>query len=174
MHSIQYTLLIAVATIAATTVLHAQLPPDYFPLAVNNSWTFTSTNTGYTETIISKETDNDGHVWYLFNTFRGVDGVYVRLSALAPAKPVLIAEFGATNGHPLGDQAAWAEAALRDVRNGRWPSVAGFVWWNGSWENDGRPGTRTTMRLADNPALARAFRRALAGIDRIPVPSADR
>jgi hypothetical protein len=105
-------------------------------------------------------------------SFRSLmDSMYTRLSALDPAKPVLVAEFGVTAGHQGGDQAAWAEAALRELRNGRWPTVAGFVWWNGSWENTGFPRSRTTMRLSDNPDLARAFRRALAGSTAVPEPA---
>jgi hypothetical protein len=108
-------------------------------------------------------------------TFRSsMDNAYARLHRLDPHKPVLVAEFGVTVAHPRGDQAAWAEAALRDLLGRRWPTVAGFVWWNGAWENGGAPRTHTSMRLADNPALARVFSALLAQPSPVVEPAADR
>jgi len=44
--------------------------------------------------------------WPLFEDLMGT--VYPRLVAMAPGKPVVLCEFGATRGNPLGNQEAWA------------------------------------------------------------------
>lgn len=91
-------------------------------------------------------------------SFRGgMDAAYPRLEALAGGKPIVLAEFGVTLNHPLGDQAEWAGAALADLTAPRWPGLIGFSWWNERWQNDGNPDHDTTMRLQDNPALAQVF-----------------
>ncbi|HNW91650.1 MAG TPA: glycosyl hydrolase [bacterium] len=95
---------------------------------------------------------------------------YARLTALAPALPVLLAEFGTAQRQP-GEQEAWAAAALAEITSGRYPRLAGFAWWNERWENDDDPAHDTTMRLQDNPALARVFRQHLqqpAVVDCLP------
>jgi hypothetical protein len=86
-----------------------------------------------------------------------MDNAYRRLVALAPSKPIILAEFGVTQGNPLADQAVWAERALEDLVNGRWPRVIGFAWWNEAFPKDADSAHRTTMRLQDNPALAAVF-----------------
>lgn len=86
-----------------------------------------------------------------------IDAVYPRLEALATTKPIFIAEFGVAMNNPLGDQAAWARAALTDITSSRWPRLIGFSWWNEWWQNDDEPNHDTTMRLQDNPQLAAVF-----------------
>ncbi len=86
-----------------------------------------------------------------------MDAVYPRLTALAPTKPLILAEFGVTLGNPLGSQSEWARGALTDLIGLRWPRVMGFSWWNEFWQNDDNPKHDTTMRVQDNPALARVF-----------------
>jgi len=86
-----------------------------------------------------------------------MDAAYPRLAALAPAKPIILAEFGVTLNNPLGSQSDWANKALSDLIGLRWPRVIGFSWWNEFWQNDDNPKHDTTMRVQDNPALARVF-----------------
>ena len=86
-----------------------------------------------------------------------MDAAYARLVALSPTKPIVVLEFGVTNGNPLGNQADWAAAALANLMGGRWPRVIGFAWWNEAWDRDDDPAHPTTMRLQDNPALAAVF-----------------
>jgi len=86
-----------------------------------------------------------------------MDSAYARLDQLAPDKPVILAEFGATMNNPLGDQALWARAALEDIISFRWPRLIGFSWWNEWWQNDDIPAHDTTMRVQDNPELAAVF-----------------
>jgi uncharacterized protein (TIGR01370 family) len=84
-----------------------------------------------------------------------------RVTAMAPAKPIILCEFGATARNPLEPPETWADAALTDLFNRRWPAIAGFAWWNEAWENDDNPQHNTTMRLQDIPALAAVFARQL-------------
>lgn len=96
-------------------------------------------------------------------TFRELmDSDYRRLVRLAPTKPIILAEFGATQGNPHGDQAAWADKALADIVGLRWPRLIGFAWWNEAFPNDSDAAHDTTMRLQDNPALAAVFQRWVA------------
>ncbi len=93
---------------------------------------------------------------------RLMDSDYRRLVELAPTKPIILAEFGVTQGNPRGDQAAWADRALADIVGMRWPRLIGFAWWNEAFPNDSDPAHDTTMRLQDNPALAAVFQRWVA------------
>ena len=91
-----------------------------------------------------------------------MDAVIPRLSKLAPSKPILVAEFGATAGNPKGTPDAWANLALTQLLGGRWPTVRGFSWWNESWPNDNTSANNTEMRVQKIPALSQVFRRLLA------------
>ena len=95
-----------------------------------------------------------------------LDAAYPRLAALAPDKPIIVAEFGVARS-PYGEQAAWAERALTDLLAQRWPRIVGFSWWNEAWQNDDDRAHDTTMRLEDNPALAAAFERLVGGDARV-------
>ncbi len=92
---------------------------------------------------------------------RTMDRVMRRFRAMAPDKPVIVAEFG-TDIHNRHENAArWAGRALADMLSGRWPALIGFSWWNERWENDGIAAHDTDMRVQDDPALAQVFRDAL-------------
>lgn len=93
---------------------------------------------------------------------RQMDSVIARLNKLAPTKPVVVAEFGASAGNPRGHPAQWAEQALSKITEGRWPSVKGFAWWNAAWENDDFSDHNTEMRVQKIPELAAVFRKYLA------------
>lgn len=94
--------------------------------------------------------------------FRDVmDACYPRLQALAPTKPVIVAEFGCTAGNPLITPDQWVAPTLTDLFAGRWANVIGFSWWNERWENDNNPAHDTTMRVQDTPALAHLFQTLL-------------
>ena len=105
-------------------------------------------------------------------TPRAVDGTesfrfklrtaYPRLTALAPGKPIVIAEFGCALNHRKIDVAEWARQALEDLFSRRWPAVVGFCWWNESWENDDVGKHNTDMNILHDPALTRVFREQLA------------
>lgn len=93
-----------------------------------------------------------------------MDAAYPRLAALAPDKPLIVAELGVTLHNRLGSQSDWARSALTDIIGLRWPRVMGFSWWNEHWQNDDNPRHDTTMRVQDNPALAKVFQE-LVGAD---------
>lgn len=64
-----------------------------------------------------------------------LDAVMPRLSALAPAKPALLLEFGSARDAAISPEnwvssESWAEAALNDLSAGRWPTLRGFSWWD--------------------------------------------
>jgi len=92
-----------------------------------------------------------------------MNAVYPRLTALSKSKPIVVAECGVTGGSPAGSQSLWAQRALRDLVNNRWPRVIGFAWWNRAWQNDANPVHDTNMRVQDNPALEAVFRTLVAG-----------
>lgn len=87
---------------------------------------------------------------------------YRRLTALAPGKPVIAAEFGTDVRNPREPAAAWADQALGAILSRRWPRVIGFSWWNETWENDDTPAHDTEMRIYSDPALTAVFRKHLA------------
>jgi hypothetical protein len=80
---------------------------------------------------------------------------------MAPAKPIIIAEFGTDVRNPLEPAAPWADAALTQLLSGKWPNIIGFSWWNETWPNGDDPATATDTRIASDPALIRVFRQAL-------------
>jgi hypothetical protein len=86
-----------------------------------------------------------------------MDAIYPRIVALARQKPIIVAEFGTAKNNPLVDQSQWARDALTDITSDRYPNLIGFSWWNEWWQNDGDPAHDTTMRVQDNPELARVF-----------------
>lgn len=96
-----------------------------------------------------------------------LDSVYPRLTALSTTKPIVLLEFAAAAHNPLGDQAEWAQAALRDLTTLRWPRIIGFSWWNEAWQNDDNPKHDTTMRVQDNPQLAQVFQQMVGENSRV-------
>ena len=87
-----------------------------------------------------------------------LDAIYPRILALAPGKPIIIAEFGTAKNNPLVDQVQWTRDALTQITSERYPNLIGFSWWNEWWQNDDNPAHDTTMRVQDNPDLAAVFR----------------
>jgi hypothetical protein len=85
-------------------------------------------------------------------------GVYLRLTKLAPGKPIVLAEFGCDlhNHHASAD--AWAKSAFDDLFSGRWPAVIGFCWWNEAWENDDNKHHDTDMNILHDAGLTNVFR----------------
>jgi hypothetical protein len=89
--------------------------------------------------------------------------VYDSLTAAAPGKPVIVAEFGygvrcsSLQGPAAG---SWVRAALQDIFKGVWPAVIGFAWWNEAWCTNDHG--YVTLRLQEIPDLAYAFKNALS------------
>jgi hypothetical protein len=91
-----------------------------------------------------------------------MDETYPRLTALAPDKPIIVAEFGCDIHHRKISAATWAGAALNDLFARRWPKLIGFSWWNESWENDDVPAHNTDMIILHDRELTSVFREELA------------
>jgi beta-mannanase len=89
-----------------------------------------------------------------------MDDTYNRIEALAPGKPVIISEVGATVRNPNMAAQGYADGALRDILSHRWANVVGFSWWNERWQNDGNTtwdSSDTDMRVQDSPELMQVF-----------------
>jgi hypothetical protein len=86
----------------------------------------------------------------------------------------MVLEFGACRNNPRGDQATWAQRALSDLVQNRWPRLIGFSWWNEAWQNDENPDHDTSMRLQDSPPLAAVFQKWVGArqnvLGRVAVP----
>ncbi|MCF6271594.1 MAG: hypothetical protein L3J37_00165 [Rhodobacteraceae bacterium] len=93
---------------------------------------------------------------------RSLPGVMARFAAMAPGKPVVIAEMGTDVRNPYEPAGPWADAALGLILSGRYPNLIGFSWWNESWPNGDDPARATDFRIASSPALAAVIRRHLA------------
>jgi len=86
-----------------------------------------------------------------------MDEIYKHISEFAPDKPVIIAEFGTARDNLLLDQVKWTRDALSILNTEQYPNLIGFSWWNEWWQNDANPANDTTMRVQDNPELAKLF-----------------
>jgi len=92
---------------------------------------------------------------------RSLPPVMARFAAMAPAKPVIVAEMG-TDVHNRHENAArWASDALAMIYSGRWKALKGWAWWNETWENDDNPAHDADLRVQSDPALAAALRKYL-------------
>ncbi len=92
---------------------------------------------------------------------------YAIAAALSADKPIVICEFGVTDGNSGVDQAQWAEEALTLMLSSRWPRLIGFSWWNENWEIDDDPDHDSRLMLQDNPELSRVFQRLVGGSDKV-------
>jgi hypothetical protein len=82
---------------------------------------------------------------------------YPRLTAIAPGKPVIVAEFGCDIRNPRIDSSRWARDALEDLFADRWPAIIGFCWWNEGWQNDDRKKHDSDLIILHDPDLTQVF-----------------
>jgi Glycosyl hydrolase family 26 len=87
---------------------------------------------------------------------------YPRLTALAPGKPMIIAEFGCDLHNRHVDVVKWTRQTLDDLLSNRWPAIVGFCWWNEGWQNDDHKKHDTDMIVLHNPELTQVFRQEFA------------
>lgn len=105
--------------------------------------------------------------WWSFR--ESLDGAWPELTELAGDRPIVLAEFGVTAG-ASGDPVVWAEHALRDIQDERWPALRGLSWWNETWQNDDDPSHDTEMRVAEIPGMSEVFAEQLSrGVTERPV-----
>jgi uncharacterized protein (TIGR01370 family) len=95
--------------------------------------------------------------WISFRVL--MDSVYDRLTMQWPDKPIALMEFGITANHSRGTQEDWAEAALADLIQLRWPRLIGFSWWHQNWQNTDVPKQSSLLALQQNTALAEIFQK---------------
>ncbi len=117
--------------------------------------------------IYGAETPQDDE-WLEFASV--MNGIYPRLVAMAPGKPVAVLEMGVPGGNPLGRAATWARAALSGLKAGLWPAVVGFSWWNEGWQNDSNPAHDTDMRVQTVNGLADAVAAEIASPNVLGAP----
>jgi Glycosyl hydrolase family 26 len=89
------------------------------------------------------------------------DEAYNRAVAMAPTKPIIIPEFGFPLHHYKIAAADWAHNALDSILGTRYPKLAGFCWWNETWQNDDNPAHDTDMVIWHSTRLSDAFRTQL-------------
>jgi hypothetical protein len=106
--------------------------------------------------------------WEWGEAFRAmIDPWYARAVALAPSKPIYVAEFGCTHTSRAADNNPnlradhWAQGALQDLFAARWQAVIGFSWWNEKWQNDNNSAHDTNMRVQDWKPLKGVFKQTL-------------
>ena len=82
--------------------------------------------------------------------------VYPCLAKLQGNRPIMVCEFGFTDGNPKGKPGPWAKDALDSLLSDHWPRIKGFSWWNEGWPDDKHGPTE--MRLQNVKELADVFR----------------
>ncbi len=94
-----------------------------------------------------------------YRSFRAeIEETYPRMTAMAPDKPIIVAELGTAKDNPYVDQVEWTRDALETITSARYQHLIGFTWWNEAWQNDGHPQHDTSMRVQDNPQLQALLR----------------
>jgi hypothetical protein len=93
---------------------------------------------------------------------QALDEYIPRVLALAPGKPIVVAELGTDVRNPRVDPVHWSTQAFDALMGNRWPSIRGFSWWSESWPNDDRPADDSELRVARAPAVAAALRARFA------------
>jgi hypothetical protein len=82
--------------------------------------------------------------------------VYPRISAMAPNKNIMIIEWGSTQYNKKQKQETFVSHGFKTILSRKYPRVIGFSYWNEFWHN--KTGPDSTMRVQDNPKLAKIFR----------------
>ena len=99
----------------------------------------------------------DGYNWgrsHRSSRWRSFDAIfadsYRRITALGPAKPVMLAEIGCAEEG--GDKAAWIRGALLDAVPARYAAVRAVVWFHDA------PAGHADWRIDSSPAAQQAWR----------------
>jgi len=101
----------------------------------------------------------------------GLARAYRRLAAMAPTKPIAVAEFGVTKGNPRVDPTGWARRAFTTLASGDFPRIRGFSWWNERWSNDAVAAHDSDLRIQDVSGMSDVFSAALARPGVVTAPS---
>ena len=91
----------------------------------------------------------------------GFDDAYQRAVAMAPDKPIIVPEFGCALHNREVAASDWANRALANILGTRYPKLAGFCWWNETWQNDNNPAHNSDLVIWHDQALSDVFRTQL-------------
>ncbi len=101
--------------------------------------------------VYGKQFRNSGN-WAEFRPL--LEWPYEEISALDPAKPIMLAEFGVGDFPKSGDKAKWIRDAFRTIPE--FPRIRAAVFWHERWQNE--DGSFSNLRANSSPAALRAFR----------------
>ena len=108
--------------------------------------------------VYGKQFRNEGN-WAEFSDL--IKWPYEEITALDPAKPVMLAEFGVGDFPKVGDKSKWISDALTMIP--QFPRIKAAIYWHERWQNE--DGTYSNLRINSSPASLDAFRKAIAAPD---------
>lgn len=88
-----------------------------------------------------------------------MDYPYREIGALAPDKPILLAEWGIGEFPQAGDKGAWIRDAMRQMST-KYPRLKAAVFWHERWENE--DGSYSNLRVNSSPGALEAYRKGIA------------
>lgn len=86
-----------------------------------------------------------------------IDWPYKEISAIDPAKPIMVAEFGVGDFPKSGSKAKWFRDALERIPS--YPRIKAAIYWHERWENE--DGSFSNLRINSSPTALSAFRKGL-------------
>ncbi|MFZ1985553.1 MAG: glycosyl hydrolase [Desulfatitalea sp.] len=101
---------------------------------------------------------------YPYGKWWSVDAVFIdsyrEISALDPAKPILLAEWGVANFPESGSMSAWIAEFFRRIP-GECPRIRGAVYWHELWQNG--DDSWSTLRVNATDEALQEYRKGVAG-----------
>ena len=82
---------------------------------------------------------------------------YKDIKSISKTKPIILLEFGVTDGHPDGNKSAWLEDAYRTILDNPYIEFSAINPWHENWEN--KDGTLTKIRLDSSDDVKATFRK---------------
>lgn len=105
--------------------------------------------------VYGKQFRNEGN-WAEFRDL--IKWPYEEITALDPAKPVMLAEFGVGDFPKSGSKAKWIGDALSMTP--KYPRIKAAIYWHERWQNE--DGTYSNLRINSSPAALEAFQSGIA------------
>ena len=132
-----------------------------FP-AINDTWNVMASyypGSDYVDwlglSVYGKQFRNEGN-WAHFRDL--IKWPYEEITALDPAKPVMLAEFGVGDFPKSGDKAQWISDAFTMIPQR--PRIKAAIYWHERWQND--DGTYSNLRINSSPPVLEAFQKGVA------------
>jgi hypothetical protein len=96
--------------------------------------------------------------------FGGImNGLYDRMCALSPSKPLALLEIGVSEGD---GKAAWIASAMKALESGLYPRIKAVSWWNKMFRPDG---SRSALEINSSGASLEAYREGVRNFVSTPV-----